>query len=501
MKRLILILVSIPLLSACAKYNSKALESIASQAAQDVSCKSVTFEQTFWDNLKNYLINENDFINIKQLNLAIDEQINILKEKNPNASFEEINEIKSNIKNLVDLIFVEAPSLESTTTVKQLLFLISSIDVGDRSTTTRDAIQSKVRQNFQKLQKSIQALNLNCESEGSSKNNENLGQSTDINQNFETHKNESLRTGVPLAAFGARWALATAYQSCESLQLSPMTENSPNLQGIQITGKHPDGVGSKRIIASLKQVQDTHYYIRDIKEYGSSCFNVKQNPLIYDYGGKPYATTAINSPINFFKDNGDGTNVLGIDCSGYVFSAMAAAGLKLKIGRPLKASDSWAWGSSSYVEPQKNGLTCLNKISITQSSSIQAGDIVARVGHMFIIEKTGTDPLGLNYAKTKDDCSKLKSDNFDFTIIQSSNSKNGIGINRYIASEYLKTSLEIKSGLEKYAYYSCLAKFSGQPIVPNIGTLSVVRHSGTSECIAPRVSLERESCIQQCREL
>lgn len=501
MKKFILILVSISLLSACEKYNSKALEGIGTQAAQDISCKSATFEQNFWDNLKNYLINENDYINVKQLNLVIDEQINILKAKNPSASIEDITEIRNDMKNLINLTLVEAPALESTTTVKQLLFLISSIDVGDRSTITRDTIQSKVRQHFQKIQKSIQTLTLNCESKSPTKNNENLGQSTDVNQNFEIHKNESLRAGIPLASFGARWALATAYQSCESLQLNPMIENSPNLEGIQITGKHPDGVGSKRIIASLKQVQDTHYYIRDIKEYGPGCFNVKQNPLIYDYGGKPYATTAINSSINFFKDNGDGTNVLGIDCSGYVFSAMAAAGLKLKVGRPLKASDSWAWGSSSYVEPQKNGLTCLNKISISQNSSVQAGDIVAIVGHMFIIEKIGADPLGLNYAKTKDDCSKLKSDNFDFTIIQSSNSKNGIGINRYEASDYLKTNIKIKDGLEKYAYYSCIAKFSGQPIVPSIGTLSVVRHSGAAECIAPRVSLEKESCIQQCREL
>lgn len=509
-------------MTACAPNGYQAIQDIASQAVPDVVCKPQAFETKLWDGLKNYLMEQESIPTSEMLKSAIQEQVEQLRAKNPKLTQAESDRLNASFEKLIHSLLDEAPEGERVESSEDLLLLLSAIDVGDRSTEFRSYMQDKVRRQFKDLQASAQTLNVDCATAPSTdlpveepQDSAILGfedpaagmdtlQMTEVaaeNKDYEYHRQKALESGVPLATFGGRWTLATAYQSCQTLQLPAMTHLTPDVQGISIVGKHSDGVGSKRSISSLSKVQSTHYYIKDSTSFGPGCFNVRQTPLIYDYGGKPQATTALTSPIDLFKNSGNGTSVLGIDCSGFIFTALATAGLRVKEGRPLKASDSWAWGSSSYVEPQKNGLTCLNKISVTPSANLKSGDIVAVYGHIFLIDKVGADPFGINNARSAGDCSKLKSSQFDFTVVQSSNSKNGIGLNFYEAKNYLATSQKMREGLEKYAYYSCLAKFNNKAYSPNVGTLSVVRHKGTKECMAPRVSMARESCVQSCESM
>lgn len=499
-------------LVSCAPKGYEALNQIASQTVQDISCKDQALESKLWDGLKTYLLEQKTLPSAEIMSEAFRQQVESLAQENPQLSREDVARLQQDLDNLIQTLLDETVKGERVETPEQLLILLSAMDVGDRSTVFRSYMQSKIQSQFKSLQKTIHSFELNCAalsalslppgSEVSSQE-ESIpsNPATKVNLDYEYHKQQELKNGGNLAVFGGRWAFATAYQSCQSLQLPSMTQNTSEVSGISIVGKHSDGVGSKRMIASLSQVQGTHYYIKDMKTYGDTCFNVRQNPLIYDYGGKPYGTTALTSPIDLFKNNGDGTSVLGIDCSGYVYTSMATAGLRLKSGRPLKASDSWAWGSSSYVEPQKNGLTCLDKISVTSKSSLLPGDIVAVYGHVLLVDKAGDDPFGIGSVKSESECAKLTSNQFDFVVAQSAPSKGGIGINYYEARDYLPTSSKMKTGLEKYAYYACLAKFNGRTYTPNIGTLSVVRHKGTPECMAPRVTLARESCIQSCSSL
>lgn len=488
------------MMTACAPQGYEAANNIASQTVQDIACKDKELETKLWDGLKTYLLEQKSIPTADTMKQAMHDQVDKLAEQNPQLTSGDVKRLSKDLDQLVDSLLSEAPQGERVETPEQLLILLSAIDVGDRTTVFRSYMQDKVRGNFNQLQKTVQSFELNCPAPSGDSNTTAGVTPTqpEPNRDYEYHKQQALNSGTPLSVFGGRWAFATAYQSCQSIQLPSMNDQTPEVQGISIVGKHSDGVGSKRMIASLSKVQSTHYYVRDMSSYGQGCFNVRSNPLIYDYGGKPYATTATDSPIDLFKNNGDGTSVLGIDCSGYVFTSMATAGLRLKAGRALKASDSWAWGSSSYVEPQDNGLTCLSKISVTPAVSMKAGDIVAVYGHVLLIDKVGADPFGIASAKTEADCKKITSDGFNFVVAQSAPSKGGIGINYYEARNYLPTSSKMKTGLEKYAYYACMAKVSNKTYTPNVGTLSVVRHKGTPECMAPRVKMARESCIQSC---
>lgn len=491
------------MMSAACSQGGGGTDNIASQTVNDIVCPAQLPEQVetnLWDGLKTHLIETKTIPTATEMKESFQKQLKLLAETNPQIDKSKIEQVSADLGDLVQSLLAEAPKGERVQSADELLILLSAIDVGDRSTTFRSYIQDKVRAKFEKLQKSMQGIrsyNLNCAPGTGAGTTRPEPESRD----YLYHRQQALANGEPLAVFGGRWAFATSYQSCQSVQLPTMNDQTPDLEGIEITGTHSDGVGSKRMIASLSSVQQSHYYIKDTSNYGQGCFNVRNNPLIYDYGGKPYATTATNAAIDMFKNNGSGTSVLGIDCSGYVYSSMATAGLRLKAGRALKASDSWAWGSSSYLEPEKNGLTCLSKITVRRNDSLKAGDIVAVRGHVLLIDKASSDPFGIANATTEADCNNISTDQFDFSVAQSSPSKNGIGLNIYEARHYLPTSEKMSEGLLKYAQYACLAKVTGKTYTPNIGTLSVVRHRGTSECMAPRVKMARESCIQTCNSL
>jgi hypothetical protein len=487
-------------LSACSHENHSRENLIAGKAVQDIACKNQDFETRFWDALKTDILEQTTLISVEDLKKAIKANVAELAFVNKVSSHSDLSELSLALEKLIDHLLRDAPKAEQVTTAQEILGLISAIDVGDRSTPFRSTIQDQVREDFAAISKLMASYNLHCSQSAEQLNQKAKEESAaqKINAEYELRKSQALAAGMPMSVFGQRWAFATAYQSCQSLELPSLSAETPGIQGISIVGKHPDGIGNKRIVANLSEVQSTHPYIKEMNRYGSSCFDVRNNPLIYDYGGKPSATVAESSPLNLFKNNGDGTSVLGIDCSGFVFTAMAAGGLKLKSGRPLKASDSWAWGSTSYLEPQNNGLTCLDKISVTANESIKAGDIVAVQGHVIIIDRVGEDPFGLRGAISEQDCEGVNSKKFNFVIAQSSPSIDGVGINHFEARDYLSTSVKMNTGLQKYAYYACLAKVNNKTYKPNLGTMSIVRHRGTADCLATRVTLSHEECIQTC---
>lgn len=484
------VLCSFLFLAACAPKLDSAVQDAASNVVQDVPCQT-SFKATVWDSTKEYLIQQKTIPTAQEFNHHISAEIKKMASEHPETSSAAWQNLESDMHELYSTLLDETVAGEDVRTPQQLLGLLSAIDVGDRTTSFRSYMVGKTEKVFAKVSDDARSINVACTRAPTLP-----GASDQPAGSFDNYFSQS---GLSQAVAGERWALATAYQSCNAARLPAMTKETPNVSGISIVGTHPDGVGSKRLVTNLSALLSTDYYIKEAPANGQGCFNVRANPLIYDYGGKPYATTAATSPIDLFTNAGDGTSVLGIDCSGFVFTAYATAGLKMSSSRPLKAIDGQAWSSSTYVEPQNNGLSCLSKVTVTSSSDVKPGDIVAIYGHVFMIDSTGADPFGLNQTSSASDCSKINAKNFDFVIAQSSNSKSGIGINRYQIKDYaVEKGGTIQDGLQKYAYYACLARYNKTTYTPSLGNLSIVRHKGTPECKAARVSMSHETCIQDC---
>lgn len=476
-------------LSACAPKNFQALDSVTNDTASAIGCTD--FESKSWDAVNKYLIEQQSVPTADELREHLRVSLKTIKAPKEALTSEKLESLAQSIEGLYDILLTDAPKMEKVQDSQGLLGVLSALEIGDHTTDTKIKLQEKVSAQFAKIKSQVAAMDVQCANPG------------DTTTAEDDTSAEKIATSLPLPVYGVRFTMATAYQTCQALTEPIMDANTPPIEdgAIKITGTHPDGVGSRREIASLTALLRSHPYYKNVNGYGASCLNGRSYPMIYDYGGKPYTTTSSSSTLNFFRDSGDGTKVLGTDCSGFIYSALATAGLRIAPGRTMKASGVNGISSRMYVEPQKNGLSCMAKITVTPKTDLKAGDIAAVPGHVVMVDSVGSDPFGLNGIKTEEGCKAVAAKNFDFVIIQSSPSKNATGINRYQAKDYLYESDKMRNTFEKYAYYACLAKVNSKNYTPNLGTGSVIRHSLSSSCMGSRIKLTQESCIASCPQL
>jgi len=300
------------------------------------------------------------------------------------------------------------------------------------------------------------------------------------------------------SAKGARWVMATAYQSCEAPRSPAMTAETKSAEGIRVTGRHPAG-GQVRVISDLSLLQGTHPYLR-IQNKDAGCFDVESRPLIYDFGGKPGYRSSGAREIDLFKNHGSGSRELGIDCSGLVFASLGVQGLRLIPNQDMTAGVTSGFGSSSLLNPP-GAWKCLERIGVGPGQTLRVGDIITIQGHTVLVDEVGGDPWGLKFAAHRGQCAQLTEDHMDFTVVQSSPSKGAVGINRYVARDYLKESASMRRGVLKYARAQCQAHFDQKQSRPTWSDVTILRHRGTPECVGRALTLARESCVQRCSGL
>ena len=303
--------------------------------------------------------------------------------------------------------------------------------------------------------------------------------------------------------YGARKVMASAYQHCTVLDL-PLMNRRWKTKGVKVQARHPSQTGKLRIISDLNKVNRTHYYLSQIEPIqASQCVNVKQSPLLYDFGGKPAMS---KSSINLFENAGSGSKMLGLDCSGFTATAMASAGLRLKQKKTIRPVHVKNFSSWMFKNLPQDSLSCLTKEDISPNNPLQPGDMLASNTHIAIVEMTDDlqDSFGLNRLKRVEQCrtEKIKTRYFNFSIIQSSAHNNSVGINRmHIAESLPYMSNDFKIGLKKTASSACYKMFGAKPPVQG-KEISVLRHkTGTPACRDREFYLEKQECLRNCEPL
>lgn len=457
-------------ISSCGFQNKQALEKAASEISDNLGCKN-SKSQVF-DAFYNLVDGQKSLPRAEELKEILGQKIEDSYGALDTRQGLQVQQLKNELNKIVDTMLsasIRNPKINWQEQIQEII----KYEMGDQTTKKNE---SQLALSFANIKKLEQNLMLSC-SQGE------VAPPKDI---ILLPENAKMIKGLSMV-------FATAYQSCSVLQLPEMNRQTPDTQGISVIGKHPDGVGSRREVTNLSDLQSTHYYIRTLASE-SNCRSVKNSPLIYDYGGQPKLA---KNEINFFENSGSGTKALGIDCSAFVSSAVAVAGLRYKPGLPNKTIYI-RQASSQFIDANQSGFTCFQNIEVTPQESVKVGDIVAVKGHVVVIDTVGSDPFGLEKISSQDLCNKIDYKNFDMVISQSSPSKNGIGINRYVVKDYLAEAEKMKNAFVEMARSACLAKFQKRSIKPASTDWGFIRHKGTPECFDRRVMMTGEECTQKC---
>lgn len=460
----------------CAPHNTQQVDQASQKMTESLGCadmKSLVFD-SFYE-----MIDQAQSVPLaSDMKKSLQAEVNQLKtEKNLSAEESVIlDKITTELFTVIDLMLAQTPDM-TTTSWKEQIQKIIEYEMQDQSSEALVESSQRIYQALDRVKNLSAQTSVDCK----------------MNYNAEKEKSSPVELSALPLAKGINRVFATAYQSCRVVDLPAMDAATPDVVGITRTGTHADGVGGKREITSLKSVQKTHYYINGIATE-SSCVKVADNPLIYDYGGSPAIS---GTTLNFFKNAGSGTSVLGIDCSAFVSSAIAVVGMRYKPNldnKPIFTRQT----SSKFIDAAKSGFTCFDNVTVNAKQSIAAGDIVGINGHVVIVDSIGKDPFGLSLIKKESDCTSLNYKNFDIVIAQSSPSKAGIGMNKFKAKDYLDETSRMRLAFVEMGKQACLAKFKQTSIKPKSSDWGFLRHKGTPECLAPRVTLTGETCAQKC---
>lgn len=329
---------------------------------------------------------------------------------------------------------------------------------------------------------------------------------------------------------GARLTMGTGYQSCNTLEKPRMGLNEV-LRGLVYYATHQSGATGLWKIFDLPALIQSHFYLRDLKQPESdSCLDTKKFPLLYDYGGRP-GSKVVNGHrvMDLFTNAGSGSNkIFGLDCTGFVATALLTAGLKISKSNSCNPEEAQSLHTRLlFNEKSRPSYNCLDQVEVSQHKDSQGkptaefallpGDLIVTNGiHIAMVDQVGKDskgrldPFGLEKITQQTQCeaNSRQFQKFNFSVIQSSanssqrNAKyggSGIGMNRMTAKDYFTGDTNMRAGVIKMALAACLRKFGAGAKV-NGDYYRFYRHrSYDSNCICPkRVNMYREQCMQVC---
>jgi hypothetical protein len=472
------------------------LAPLAKSTTETLGC-SADFESAFYDGLYNVALSQRSFVEPTAFRTVIGTAL--YKGRLEKTSVRDQAELSEKLTQLYTVLTREAlvDGAKPATTREEILEVLTSLEIGDASTPERAALQTKLRGLFDEIQILVAGAGelAACVKQVSASANLEAAEPAE-----GTLFRQLMTARHPVVAGGLK-AMAVGYQSCEAPFKAALGPNTPDVRGVTITGPWPSpSPGNKREISNLAALLSSHPYLSDYRRPSASCFNVLARPLIYDYGGKPNTTSTGGAGLDFFTNQG-GTGVLGIDCSGYVFSSLATSGLRISKGKALKPIQVHATNAAKFMRPKSSGLTCFNPISFNAGTTIRPGDILASGGHIMIIDTVGNDPFGIANITKESDCiaSKMSSDRFEMTFLQSGSAKGGLGLSRMRPEGFLPEDEEpMDKAMKEYAAAACKARLRGKTVTITPSTGALVRHSGSSDCLGTKVRLVHEDCVASC---
>lgn len=320
--------------------------------------------------------------------------------------------------------------------------------------------------------------------------------------NFYTTQDGKKIVSSP-AVRGARKVYATLFQSCNVFD-KVITGSTPDLRGVT---SYKAGDHRIRKITNQSTYNNSHIVLNSLDDKtnypGPNCVDARNQPPVYGYGSRKAPNS--KGEINLFSRGGgvssSSKDASGIDCSSFISVALATQGLKVSKNSPPYVP----FTTASLHESIKSSNSCMNNVKFSEDSSIVPGDIInVASSHIIMIDEVGDDPLAIKKYAQRNECSKIKVSDFNFTYIHSGNVNNSYGPSRVHSSKH--NGGQMFDNLRMSAMKSCMNIVKGQsgPVDSKSLNLNprfdIVRHnSAEPSCISDKkVTLKNEECINGC---
>ncbi len=326
---------------------------------------------------------------------------------------------------------------------------------------------------------------------------------------------ETARSGSGLSLLdGLRKSMRTLYQSCDATKIV-VSQRSSAKNGVIKTGESTRTLPA----AGRSTYTQAHPVLRKLSELqgegrypGAGCRNVLDAPVIYAFGAKP---TVAKGRIATFTDlskhgsPGNGIDqsssaVTGVDCSGFVSMAMAAAGLKCEPDQRDKMRTLGTWAIAGFDDK-----SCFQTPELTLKQSLQPGDVINLAGnHVIVIDEVGEDPLGVGKVlQAKRNCDSMTAADFNF-VYSHSGDIGDYGVVR-VSSRYHATGRSTLMN-NLVAAAKSLCRNAQESVLPSGGPkFKILRHvtsifpapSSAARCRfsdSERLKLDGEECVRGC---
>lgn len=505
-KRVVAPLFSFVVATACAKNGFESAAPLADNTSASVGCAN--FASDFYDQLYKFPQGKSSLPETTAVKAAF---VTAATQSPKLAGLRaaDADAIATELTSLYQLIAVDSLERLQARSPDEQLSALAALEIGDQTSPEKAELQSRIQAQLAKINSLAQAAGVSCAAPPASQPGTTPAAPGSPAASAPSPSAATLepqagtlfaawKATQPRAVYGALKTMATAYQSCGATQLKSLDRETPDADGVKVIGMHPDGIGKKRVIGSITELLQTNPYLENYRRPDASCFDVTRNSLIYNYGGRPVTSSGI---FDIFKSSGSGTNALGTDCSGYIYMSIASAGLRVKKGTPTKAVTINGVTSHMFMNPQANGLTCFDFIPVTTSEPLKSGDIIAKSGHVIMVRDVGADPFGVAAINNVKDCTvaNMSVERFNFTVLQDSPYKGGIGIQSSKASDYLPEEPTMVTGLLEIAANVCKAKFGASSQAAHNSNVAITRHSGSADCMnASEIEIAHQSCVANC---
>lgn len=339
---------------------------------------------------------------------------------------------------------------------------------------------------------------------------------------------------------GAKKIMASMYQSCLALN-GEMTKDSDFTNHLPISrGKRAmtDTKIGKTKKSRRDNYTDWHYILSRLKtektagrypDSSHGCSDMTLKPVAYGYGAKPVTQgNELKVLRNLASPGGpngcpasgyhcpapgvESDPVVGLDCSGFVYAAYQAAGLRFSTSSDEEDIGNFGtWRLGDLMA----GSTCVGHAHVTKDQQLRPGDLINLGGKhvVMVAEPVGSDPFGIGTKKADGKCRDIDLDDMDFHIKHSPGDTMGspgpssAHINVYDKNASLRNG-RFAQAIVNFAIELCQnGSLNSSAQAPRFG---IIRHKSQevdsrgnpvtvpAGCTRTPRSVEGEECVNHC---